>query len=70
MKKIFTFFLLIFKLYIVFKVVYLLYMTHTQPETYPISCLTWWIYFLIFDIWLESLTNKGVKDDLNGSENS
>ena len=22
------------------------------PESYPISVLTWWIYFLIFDIWL------------------
>jgi hypothetical protein len=28
-------------------------MTSVYPESYPITVLTWWIYFLIFDIWLE-----------------
>jgi hypothetical protein len=28
-------------------------MTSYYPESYPVTILTWWIYFLIFDIWLE-----------------
>jgi hypothetical protein len=70
MKKIFIFLLLILKIYIVFRITYLLYMTQTNPDVYPISSLTWWIYFLIFDIWLQNLSDKGIKDDLNGSKDS
>ncbi len=33
-------------------------MTYYYPETYPISLLTWWIYFLIFDIWIDHLLNN------------
>ena len=28
-------------------------MTNHYPSDYPIESLTWWIYFLVFDIWLE-----------------
>ncbi len=39
-----------------------MYMTYYYPESFPISMLTWWIYFLIFDIWLETmLPNKKEK---------
>jgi len=41
------------RIYIFAKIFYLLFMTSQYPESYPISVLTWWIYFLVFDIWLE-----------------
>jgi hypothetical protein len=30
-------------------------MNYYFPESYPISLLTWWIYFMIFDIWLDTI---------------
>jgi hypothetical protein len=37
--------------------------TSAYPESYPISLLTWWIYFLIFDIWLEVMLPSKKNDD-------
>jgi hypothetical protein len=55
----YTFFHILVRIYIFAKVFYLLFMTSSYPESYPISMLTWWIYFLVFDIWLEViLPNK------------
>jgi hypothetical protein len=54
-------FYILIRVYIFAKIFYLLFVTYYYPETYPISLLTWWIYFLIFDIWLEViLPNKQV----------
>ena len=36
-----------------------MWMTYYFPETYPISLLTWWMYFLIFDIWLATIIPNG-----------
>ena len=52
MKIFFTFLLTVIKLYIIFKVGFLLYFTMSDPTNYPIDKLTWWIYFLVFEIWL------------------
>ena len=56
----YRFFYTLVRIYIFAKIFYLLYMTSSYPESYPISMLTWWMYFLIFDIWLEIMlpTNK------------
>jgi hypothetical protein len=53
MSRIIGLILLITRIYIVCKIGFLLFMTQLNPETYPISILTWWIYFLVFDIWLQ-----------------
>jgi hypothetical protein len=50
---IYTFFHILVRVYVFAKVFYLMCMTYYYPESYPLSVLTWWIYFLIFDIWLE-----------------
>jgi hypothetical protein len=42
-------------------------MTSLYPENYPISLLTWWIYFLIFDLWLNC--NVTTKDVYQNSDN-
>jgi len=55
----------IIRIYVFAKVFYLMYMTNLYPETYPISILTWWIYFLIFDIWIDTiLPNKETNIDI------
>lgn len=59
MLSFYRFFYVIIRIYIFAKISFLLFMTNLYPESYPISVLTWWIYFLIFDIWLEIiLPNK------------
>jgi hypothetical protein len=45
--------LTIFRLYIMINVIYLLYLTKTDPDNHPLDKLTWWVYYLVFDIWLQ-----------------
>jgi len=52
MKYFFGFLIIVIKLFIIFKVTSLLYLTNSDPTNYPMEKLTWWIYFLIFEIWL------------------
>jgi hypothetical protein len=52
---------LIIRIIIFLNVFYLLAMTSFYPESYPLSLLNWWIYYLIFDIWL--LNNIKILDD-------
>jgi len=61
--KFYRFFHTIIQIYILVKVSYLLFMTSYNPELYPLSMLNWWIYFLIFDIWMNTiLPNEKNKD--------
>ena len=53
MGKLFGVLLLIGRVYIICKIVFLLFMTQLNPQEYPMEKLTWWIYFLVFDIWLQ-----------------
>ena len=53
MGKLFGVLLLIGRVYIIYKIVFLLFMTQLNPQEYPMEKLTWWIYFLVFDIWLQ-----------------
>jgi hypothetical protein len=53
--KVLGFVLLITRFYIIYKLVTLLYLTHSNPVEYPMDNLTWWGYLLIFDIWLQSV---------------
>ena len=51
--KVLGFVLLVSRIYIIYKVISLLYLTQSNPVEYPIDKLTWWGYLLIFDIWLQ-----------------
>lgn len=51
--KVLGFVLLVSRVYIIYKLVILLYLTQSNPVEYPIDKLTWWGYLLIFDIWLQ-----------------
>jgi len=53
MKKLLIFLIIFVRLYVMIKVLFLLYKTSIDP-TYPVEDLTWWIYYLVFDMWLVS----------------
>jgi len=52
MYHIYAFFYTIIRIFVFAKIFYLFIMTSHYPESHDVSLLTWWIYFLIFDIWL------------------
>ena len=51
--KILWLILLVSRIYIIYKLVILLYLTQLNPVEYPMDKLTWWGYLLLFDIWLQ-----------------
>ena len=63
MKYLLIILLSVARIYIFCRVIYLLYMTHTDPGNFPIESLTWWIYYLIFDIWLSHILPKEEKTE-------
>jgi hypothetical protein len=48
----YTFAYILIRIFVFAKVFYLLSMTYYYPESHDINLLTWWMYFLIFDIWI------------------
>jgi hypothetical protein len=39
-------------------------MNGLYPDEFPLSNLTWWIYFLVFDVWVTlTLTSTKYEDD-------
>lgn len=49
-------FIIVFvRIFIFLKITTLLILTSMFPEKYQTSELTWWVYFLIFDIWILSM---------------
>jgi hypothetical protein len=52
------------KFLIIIKMGYLFTMNYLYPEEYPLSNLTWWIYFLVFDIWVMTTINSSTKNDV------
>jgi hypothetical protein len=48
----FKFISILIKILIFIKISYLLIMSNLYPQSFPITLLDWWIYYLIFDIWL------------------
>jgi|688.fasta_scaffold09663_4 hypothetical protein len=64
MLQFYSFFLTTLRIFIFAKLVFLFWMTSSYPESYPISLLTWWIYFLVFDLWLyNNITSKEINQD-------
>jgi hypothetical protein len=49
---IYSFTYIVIRIFVFAKVFFLLCMTYYYPESYNISLLNWWMYFLIFDIWI------------------
>jgi hypothetical protein len=63
MKKFLIFLVIVVRIYIATNILVLLYLTNLNSDRHPISDLTWWIYFLVFDIWLQLILPKSPDDD-------
>jgi len=63
MKKFLIFLTIVVRIYIATNILVLLYLTNLNSDRHPISDLTWWIYFLVFDIWLQLILPKSPDDD-------
>ena len=44
--------LLVGRIIVMFKFIMLLWLTIFYPKDYPSSVLTWWVYYMIFDMWM------------------
>ncbi len=63
-------FLVVVRLYICYKVVGGLIMNSINPQLYPLDNLNWWIYYLIFDTWLQQIIPNSVIESNNQIENN
>jgi hypothetical protein len=61
--KILTLILLVSRIYIIYKLISLLYLTQQNPIEYPMEKLNWWSCLLIFDIWIQSVLPSMDKED-------
>ena len=63
-------FLVVIRLYVCYRVVCGLIMNSINPQQNPLDNITWWIYYLIFDIWLQQIIPNNVSESNDESENS
>jgi hypothetical protein len=63
MKKFLIFLVIVARIYIAIKILVLLYLSNLNADLHPISDLTWWIYFLVFDIWLQQILPDNPKEE-------
>lgn len=61
--KILALILLVSRIYIIYKLISLLYLTQQNPIEYPMEKLNWWSCLLIFDIWIQSVLPSIDKED-------
>ena len=61
--KILALILLVSRIYIIYKLISLLYLTQQNPIEYPMEKLNWWSCLLIFDIWLQNVLPSMDKED-------
>ena len=64
MKETFKVITSLLKFIIMIKIIYLFTMNGLYPDEFPLSNLTWWIYFLVFDIWVMTTINSSTKNDV------
>ena len=61
--KILALILLVSRIYIIYKLISLLYLTQQNLIEYPMEKLNWWSCLLIFDIWLQNVLPPMDKED-------
>ena len=61
--KILALILLVSRIYIIYKLISLLYLTQQNTIEYPMEKLNWWSCLLIFDIWLQNVLPSMDKED-------
>jgi hypothetical protein len=66
-RGIFSSILVIARIIVMFKFLMLLWFTIFYPKEYPTSVLTWWVYYMVFDMWMV-LMLPTEKDDIENKE--
>lgn len=61
--KILALILLVSRIYIIYKLISLLYLTQQNLIEYPMEKLNWWSCLLIFDIWIQFALPSMDKED-------
>ena len=70
MYYIYAIFYTLIRIFVFAKIFYLFIMTSQYPQSHDVSLLTWWIYFLIFDIWLlQMLPDKKTNQENKPNDN-
>lgn len=62
-------FLVVIRLYIFYRVVGGLIMNSINPQQNPLDNITWWIYYLIFDIWLQQIIPNNITEPNDNTKN-
>ncbi len=69
MTMLFNILVAIARIYLGIKFLWVLIMNQVNPENYPLESLQWFLYFMIFDIWLHSISrNVKMNDDEEGKD--
>jgi hypothetical protein len=56
--------LLYLRIFVLFKFIILLIQTSFWPNEYPTSLLTWWVYYMVFDMWMVlMLPTENISDE-------
>ena len=66
-RGIFSSILVIARIIVMFKFLMLLWLTIFYPKEYPTSVLTWWVYYMVFDMWMVLMLPR--EEDLPNDEN-
>lgn len=64
----FNILILIARIYLGVRFLWVLIMNNINPEAYPLESLQWFVYFMVFDIWLHSIS-RDIKMDNEKEEN-
>ena len=62
MRYFFIFIFALVKLIIAINITYLLWVSWRDNTVVEFQKLTWWVYFMIFDIWLEKTVSSNEKN--------
>ncbi len=58
MKSLFYFILVVIRILIIINITYLLWCGWKYPDSLESTKLTWWVYYMVFDIWLDRMVNS------------
>lgn len=63
-QKLFAALLLIIRIFVLFKFLILLIQTIFWTNEYPTSLLSWWVYYMVFDMWMVlMLPTENISDE-------
>ena len=58
MRSLFYIILVVIRILIILNIIYLLWYGWYHPNSLEFNKLTWWVYYMVFDIWLDRVVNN------------